>query len=118
MTTRLPLPWLLLAREATPETEVVPEVQHHDMLHLLILGVAEVEMHRAASRLRVSRTFPFPPVQIPQDVVIEAAEEHMALTGTTATFLHPSTLNSTHIGGRYMKGTALSIRGGDIDLLV
>ena len=96
MITPRPLPWLLLAREATPETEAVPVVEHHEMLHLLILEVAEVEMHRAASRLRVSTTLPFPPVKIPQDVVIEAAEEDMDLTGTTVMFLHLSTPNSTH----------------------
>jgi hypothetical protein len=93
LTTRRPLLWLLLAREAIPGTEAVREAEHHDMLHLLIPEVAEVEMDRAASRLRVSTMLPFPPVQTLQDVAIEEAEEAMDRTGI-ATFLHLSTPNS------------------------
>jgi len=99
----------LLAREATPETEVLLEVEHHDMLHLLILEVAEAEMHRVVFRPRISTTLPFPPV--PQDEVIEEVEEAMDRTGTDM-FLHPSIPSRKHPGGIYMKARYFMNEGG------
>jgi hypothetical protein len=82
----------LLAREAILETEVVPAEVRLVVVHPLIPEVAEAEMHRAASRLRVLTMLPYHPVQILQDVVIEEAEVDTERTGI-ATFLHLSTPN-------------------------
>lgn len=106
-----PLLWQFPVREATPD-EVDLEVEHHDMLHLLIKEVAEeVEMDRAVSRLRALTTLPFPPVQTLQDVVFEEAEEAMDRTGI-ATFLHPSTPRFERIpDGITQKARAFFIEG-------
>jgi hypothetical protein len=87
-----PLLWLLLVREVTPEVEVAPEAELHDMLHLLTPEVVEVEMHPAGSLLRVWTPRPLHPVQTPLDVVRGEVGEGMDRTGT-ATFLHLSTPN-------------------------
>jgi hypothetical protein len=88
----------LLAREAIHETEVVPEAEHHDTLHLLTLEAAEeVEKDRAAFHPRVSIMLQCPLVL--QDEAIEETEEDMDQTGI-ATFLHLSKLNSQYIPDR------------------
>ena len=118
LTTRPLSLWLLLAREATHEIEVVvPGVEHHDTLHLLTLEAAEeVEMDRAASHPRVSTMLLFPPVL--QEEVIEETEEDMDRTGI-AMFLHLSKPNSNNTYLAEVQGRHGPFGSrGDIDLLV